>query len=65
MPVLDMLEAQSPREFLDADLVHLRAKTTILWGAQDRVLPPTFMVAFKEKIPTAVTRLALECGSAS
>lgn len=52
----------APKARLDSRLQNLRAPTLILWGRQDRLLPPAMSEAFLEKIPGARRAWIDDCG---
>ncbi|MGE4106304.1 MAG: alpha/beta fold hydrolase [Bacteriovoracia bacterium] len=61
-PTAGGLAAQTPEDYLDANLSQLRVPTMILWGEADRIIPLEQGRIFKDLVPGAVFQSIAECG---
>jgi pimeloyl-ACP methyl ester carboxylesterase len=57
-----VLEAQTPEDYLDERLSALKRPTMVLWGEADRITPVSFGQKMRALIPGAVWREAPRCG---
>jgi pimeloyl-ACP methyl ester carboxylesterase len=58
----EVLEAQTPEDYLDGRISTLRRPTMLLWGAADQITPETQGKALQSLIPGSVWVEAPECG---
>lgn len=63
--------SQSARNLIPRDMAsfpdhyrHIDAPTLILWGRDDRIVPPLFALLFEEEIPGSTLHVFDECGHA-
>lgn len=61
-PVRRLLEQVRPEHFLDGRLRGLGVPTAVLWGASDRVIPPSQAEAFRRELPGAELSVIPACG---
>lgn len=61
-PVRRLLEQVRPEHFLDGRLRGLAVPTAVLWGASDRVIPPSQAEAFRRELPRAEVVVLEACG---
>ena len=68
----DYLEQLAARNLIPRDMTsfpdhyrHIDAPTLILWGRDDRIVPPLFALLFEEEIPGSTLHVFDECGHAS
>jgi pimeloyl-ACP methyl ester carboxylesterase len=54
--------ALDPNEWLDGKLAEIRAKTLVLWGQEDELMPVEFANQFANHIPNAELEILNQCG---
>ncbi len=57
-----VIEAQTPEDYLDGRIGALRVPTMIFWGESDRILPLEVGQQFKAMLPRAIWHSVPQCG---